>query len=237
MKTFVIGDIHGTYKALQQCLERSGFNFKEDKLICLGDVADGYSQVIECIDLLDSIPNLVYIIGNHDQWLINFFKYGQTPSLWLDQGGKATLNAYINAYESGNKRAWIKHFEFFEKKGHYKYIDEKNRLFVHGGYPRIIPIEDVSPEMLMWDRDLWAQAMSYKENNGDRFNIPFEEVYIGHTTTENWDVFEPMIRGNVINMDTGAGYNGKLSIMNIDSKEVFQSDWVRELYPNEQGRG
>lgn len=33
-----MGDIHGAYKALQQCLERSKFNYENDKLIQLGDV-------------------------------------------------------------------------------------------------------------------------------------------------------------------------------------------------------
>jgi len=40
-KTFVIGDIHGGYKALLQCFARSGFDYKKDKLICLGDITDG----------------------------------------------------------------------------------------------------------------------------------------------------------------------------------------------------
>ena len=38
MKTFVIGDIHGAYKALLQCFERSGFDYEKDHLIVLGDV-------------------------------------------------------------------------------------------------------------------------------------------------------------------------------------------------------
>lgn len=30
MKTFVMGDIHGAYKALIQCIERSGFDKEKD---------------------------------------------------------------------------------------------------------------------------------------------------------------------------------------------------------------
>ena len=59
-KRFVIGDIHGGYKALLQCLDRSGFNEKEDLLICLGDVTDGWSETPECVDKLLSITNLIY---------------------------------------------------------------------------------------------------------------------------------------------------------------------------------
>ena len=52
MKKFVIGDIHGNYKALMQCLEKSKFNYKKDKLIVLGDTCDGLPDVKECFDEL-----------------------------------------------------------------------------------------------------------------------------------------------------------------------------------------
>ena len=31
MRTFVIGDIHGAYKAFKQCLKKADFNYKKDK--------------------------------------------------------------------------------------------------------------------------------------------------------------------------------------------------------------
>ena len=34
-------------------------------------------------------------------------------------------------------------------------------------------------------------------------------------------------------MDTGAGYEGKLSIMNVDTEDFWQSDKVSDLYPRE----
>ena len=61
MKTFVIGDIHGTYKALLQCFERSGFDYKRDRLVLIGDVCDGYPDVVECFDELLKIDNLNFI--------------------------------------------------------------------------------------------------------------------------------------------------------------------------------
>ncbi len=63
MRTFTIGDIHGAYKALIQCLERSGFNYQEDRLIALGVVCDGYSEVKQCVGVLIKIKHCDYIIG------------------------------------------------------------------------------------------------------------------------------------------------------------------------------
>ena len=34
-------------------------------------------------------------------------------------------------------------------------------------------------------------------------------------------------------MDTGAGWHGLLSAMDIDTKEIWQSDIVKRIYPDE----
>jgi serine/threonine protein phosphatase 1 len=38
---------------------------------------------------------------------------------------------------------------------------------------------------------------------------------------------------NLIDLDTGAGWNGKLIIMDINSKQYWQSDSVLDLYPDQ----
>ena len=35
---------------------------------------------------------------------------------------------------------------------------------------------------------------------------------------------------------TGAAFIGKLSATDIETKEIFQSDILKDLYPNEMGR-
>jgi serine/threonine protein phosphatase 1 len=46
----------------------------------------------------------------------------------------------------------------------------------------------------------------------------------------------PVNIGNLWNLDTGAAYDGKITIMNIDTKEFEQSDPLYRLYPDEKGR-
>ena len=62
-RTLAIGDIHGGHRAMMQCLERSEFNYKKDRLISLGDGADGWSGVVECIEELHKIKNLFILLG------------------------------------------------------------------------------------------------------------------------------------------------------------------------------
>jgi len=64
----------------------------------------------------------------------------------------------------------------------------------------------------------------------------FKEVFIGHTTTECWKQTVPMHAANIWNLDTGAGMYGKLTIMDVDTKEFWQSDKGNELYPEYRGR-
>ena len=252
MRTFVCGDIHGAYKALKQCLERSGFNKEEDTLIQLGDVVDGWSEVYECVEELLSIPNLIAIKGNHDEWFNEFLTVGIHSQAWL-QGGEGTLKSYCNhcdskytprmgGFTSNLNNAFIpkSHIDFFKKQVYY-YIDDKNRCFVHGGFNRHYSLKEQNfNHVFWWDRDLWLQALSFEamSNNSFAFKMAdkFKEVFIGHTATINWNTDKPMRAANVWNLDTGGGFKGKLTIMDVDTKEYWQSDFANQLYPDEKGR-
>lgn len=238
-RRFVIGDIHGAYKALLQCFERSGFNPEKDMLISLGDVADGWSQVPECFDELLKAKNLVYIMGNHDEWLRNWFKYGSLEHIWLSQGGQTTLNAYVRLLDSGDTKRQVTHQNLLEKAPFYHVVDKM--LFVHGGYDWRLPIEDQHYEDLMWDRHMWKVAAYWQlQYNRGQELLKIEDydyVFIGHTNTTAFQTdLTPVQLSNVWNVDQGAGWYGKLTIMDIDTKEYWQSDQVQELYPNEKGR-
>ena len=241
MKRFVIGDIHGTYKALKQCIEKSGIDKENDLLICLGDVADSYPEVPECFNELLEFKNLVYIMGNHDYWMLTEAGSTYKPPIWLNQGGQATVDAY-----NGRNAELLDHLAFLRSVP-YCHITEDNILFVHGGYPYHRTDIFKDNHELMWNRDLLSDAMAGYDKEMLKLN-QFNEVYIGHTATQaiykHWTIsseFEldpdkPINVHNLWNMDTGAGWSGRLSMMDIDSKEIFQSDNVLSLYPNARGR-
>jgi len=221
MKTYTIGDIHGGYKALKQVLERAKFDKDKDTLISLGDVCDGWSQTPQCIELLMEIKNLVFVMGNHDFWLDEWFKFHATPDVWTKQGGKATIDAYIR-----NKELVIKHRGFFKNAVKF-YRDDKNRIYVHGGFNQEEEPEKTDLEYCMWDRTFWSNRHNYTE---DIKNC--SEVIVGHTSIYRFSK-KPLNIRNIWFMDTGGGCEGKLSLMNVDTKEIFQSEKVSQLYPNE----
>lgn len=245
-----MGDIHGNHKALRQCLERSGFDKENDTLIQLGDVADGWRFVYDCVEELLTIKNLITIKGNHDDWFLEYINTGQHPGDWT-QGGNGTLDSYTKKLGFGYGPKYTNggdelktgmhpsdlpqhHKDFFINQLPY-YKDSNNNLFIHGGFNRHYPLIEHRPYIFWWDRDLFLSALSAHSGNTKlKFKEEFNNIFVGHTETRHWDkTCKPMFVDKVINVDQGAGWNGKLTIMDVDTKEYWQSDLTLELYPDE----
>ncbi|AZB02317.1 serine/threonine protein phosphatase [Chryseobacterium joostei] len=239
-RTLVIGDIHGGFKALQQIFERAEVT-PNDKLIFLGDYVDGWSEssrIIQFLIDLSQKQECIFIKGNHDAWCEDWLALGQNPDMWLFNGGKSTVESYAE-YE---QEELDNHLEFFERMKSY-HVDDQNRLFIHAGYASMHgPEKEVYSSNYRWDRTLWetAVAMDKKlERNSELYPkrlLLFREIFIGHTPTLDIGSKIPTNKANVWNMDTGAAFTGSLSIMDIDTREFWQSDPLPSLYPDEKGR-
>lgn len=223
-RTFVIGDIHGASRALQQCLDKASFRYDTDHLICLGDVADGWPDTKAAIDNLLRIKNLTYILGNHDWWTLRWMQNGVIDPLWYAQGGKATIDSYVDGVPET-------HIELLENAPLYFRLG--NSLFVHAGIDPQRPLERHTADTLLWDRLLATRALEMQMSEAQGKLTSFDEVYLGHTPIPFDRPLEVM---GVWLMDTGAGWSGVLSMMNVDTKDVFVSDPVPQLYPGVMGR-
>ena len=223
-RTFVLGDIHGAYRALRQCLERASFHPETDHLIALGDVADGWPETKACIDQLLSLKNLTYLLGNHDYWTLEWMQTGVGNVNWYEQGGKATVESYQGTVPDSHIHFLKQALPFFLKD---------NRLFVHAGFDPDRPIEDQSLHTLIWDRSFARMALNFHANGEPGKLTVYDEVYLGHTPTSS---AKPIHAGSVWLMDTGAGWSGNLTMMNIETREMFTSDPVPQLYPGIEGR-
>ena len=228
MKTFVVGDIHGAFRALLQCFERSGFNRRSDRLIVIGDVCDGYPEVKQCIDELLKIKQCELIIGNHDMWALDWALRGESPDIWTSQGGNRTKESY------GGAPMPKTHVDFL-KSGHL-WFEIGDQIFVHGGFNPDIPLSSHSADDLVWDRMLldtaWKKHLTGKECRMGHY----KDIFIGHTVTELYNSFKPIHACNVWDIDTGAGWSGRLTIMDVNTKEYWQSDLTPDLYGGVPGR-
>lgn len=64
----------------------------------------------------------------------------------------------------------------------------------------------------------------------------YNEIYIGHTPVTQINETTPVNKANIWNLDTGAAFTGPLTIMNVATKEFWQSEPLPSLYPDEKGR-
>lgn len=239
-RTFVIGDIHGAFRALKQVIEKLSLQ-KNDTLIFLGDYVDGWSESFEVIEYLIKLQKnyrCIFLKGNHDAWCEQWLHQNNADPTWLLHGGQSTVQSYHNKPAEKIK----KHLAFFQQLHKY-YVDQQNRLFIHAGFTSMHgPEKEVYETNYWWDRTLWETALVMQsQHGGDIEHYPqrlalFKEIYIGHTPTLHYEVRTPMQGCNVWNIDTGAAFYGKLSAMNIDTKAFWQSDQCQHLYPDEKGR-
>ncbi len=239
-RILVFGDIHGGLKALVQLLDRAAIS-ANDRLIFLGDYVDGWgesAQVIEFLMDLSQKQECIFIKGNHDVWCQEWLEKDIINDIWFLHGGKSTIESYQNIDFSERQ----KHLEFFNQMKDY-FVDENNNLFIHAGFSSMHgPEKEHYQTNFSWDRTLWEMALTMdKRIEKDSLSYPkrlllFNEIYIGHTPTLNYDVEIPMQGCNVWNVDTGAGFYGKLTCMEIETKDFWQSDAVQTFYLNEKGR-
>ena len=239
-RNIAIGDIHGGLKALKQLFKKLEIT-KDDHLIFLGDYVDGWSesaQVIQYLIDLQKTNTCVFIKGNHDAWCEQWLASGHVNDVWFQHGGKETIESYEEFSEDKKKM----HLQFFEDMDMY-HLDDQKRLFVHAGFTSMHGVEkEYNVQIFYFDRTLWEMALTMDQRIGKRSELypnrlkHYHEIYIGHTPTTNYYKTQPMNAANVWNVDTGAAFTGPLSAINIDTKEVFQSDNVKDLYPHEMGR-
>ena len=241
MRTLVIGDIHSGVRALEQVLERASVSAPNDHLIFLGDYVDAWSTAFETVQYLielDKTHNCTFLRGNHDELCRDWMLTDKDNPTWLIHGGAATKASYLNA----NRSAWEAHLNFFASLENY-YLDSNNNLFLHAGFTNLKGIEhEYFEQSFYWDRTLWELAqvvdgnLDVLDKKYPKRLTNYNEIFIGHTPISKTGVATPKNGANVWNVDTGAAFKGPLTIMDIATKEFWQSDPVHTLYPLENGR-
>ena len=240
MRTLVVGDIHSGLRALEQLMDRAKVSTK-DHLVFLGDYVDGWSTAVETVDFLIGLKdefNCTFIRGNHDELCREWIMTQKENPQWLAHGGAATRDSYSKA----SKQKWDTHLEFYAQLENH-FLDQSNRLYLHAGYTNLKGIEfEYFDQLFYWDRTLWelARALDPKLKPSDE-NFPkrlthYKEIFIGHTPISKTGLAVPKQGANVWNVDTGAAFKGSLTMMDVETKEFWQSNPVHTFYPGERGR-
>jgi predicted phosphodiesterase len=230
-RIFVVTDIHGRLSALNEVLDAAGFDNSRDWLITLGDECDGGSKTKEVIDRILEVENRIDVQGNHDYYWFRpwamwdrdggEFRPPETAH-WETQGGIWTEKSYgFNPHNVPQE-----HKDYLNAKIPY-YIDKKKNAFVHGGFRQNVALSKQEPKSIAWDRKL----LKYAQNSRVR---GYNYVFVGHTSTQfhkkksvhitdegqeyvaYTPCTEPVKFNNLIMCDCGAGYTGRLALVNVE---------------------
>ncbi|MEO0449856.1 MAG: glycosyltransferase [Pseudomonadota bacterium] len=234
MCVYAIGDIHGRLDLLEVLIaqiEIDAADLPEDvrpTIVFLGDYIDRGLQSRQIIDLflgdrLDKFET-VYLMGNHEEALLNFIQDPNFGEKWAMYGGAETLFSYgLQPPPRGLKAsnpaaaqdAWVTlwnqfrgslpddHLTFYQTLKLSHTIGDY--VFVHAGMRPGVPLDQQRGEDMMWIREEFLAA------SGN-----FEKLVVhGHTPTDS------VHRDNRrIGLDTGAYMTGRLSAARFLDKDI-----------------
>ncbi len=226
--TYAIGDIHGCSWLLDSVIDwieghAAEHAFSRQHIVILGDMIDRGPDSKGVLDRLSAEPpagfSITCLRGNHEDMMMRTMKTGSGLSLWLQNGGRQTLNSYgildIRELERASPANASLRIRNTIPEAHQDFLSGTvlsfqlgGYLFVHAGIRPGIDIDQQLPEDMLWIR------RDFIESTTD-FGVT---VVHGHTVRP-----EPYERANAIGLDTGAVGTGKLSCVALwqDSREFF----------------
>lgn len=213
----VISDIHGTYTAFLQLLEKMNYSEETDQLILLGDYIDRGQESKEVLDQVIALQKegAIVLRGNHDQMMLDAYE-GKQAALdrWLRNGGKQTMASYGSKdWELVKENPdFLRHLNFI--RGLAYYHETEDYIFVHAG---VLPDQDpahTDPEILLWIREEF-----YLNYQGEKL------VVFGHTPTKylHKDGSNQVFFGEnpIIGIDGAAVYGGQLNGIELPSRKTY----------------
>jgi serine/threonine protein phosphatase 1 len=222
-RIYCIGDIHGRHDLLQQIHELILADANEylhtSHIVYIGDYIDRGAQSKQVIDYLLSNPlpdfESIFLLGNHEQVLLEFLHEPQSAAAWFSFGGLSTLTSYgveitgiptpkqlPDLQKSFQEKIPDAHRQFFQQL--LPFYEKDNYYFVHAGVRPGIKLKKQRREDMLWIREKFLDSQKFHG----------KIIVHGHTITD-----EPEIHSNRIGIDTGAYSSNILTCLVLENDE------------------
>lgn len=236
-RLIAIGDIHGQYEMLLELIAKIAPQ-SDDQLVFLGDYIDRGPNSPAVLDWLISFkqqwPQTIVLRGNHEQMLLDAVISAEEKlngrTNWLNDvfalrsnglpapiyyfiacGGRETIIAYNPLLRDSDLCEELTKIP----TAHLGFIRQTDFYYTYGKY--MFVHASVDPKNIFGTKDnnrtfLWERAPLWKADKS------WSKVVVhGHTPVE-----KPYFNDSEINLDTGAGYNGKLTACDVKTQQVWQ---------------
>ncbi len=226
---YAVGDIHGQFDDMLAVLDRIKADGGADaQIVFLGDYVDRGAQSAKVVDLLCDAQRAgrpwVMLRGNHDRYFTRFLDQGAVRDScsasglhWLNPrlGGDKTLASYgVIADETAEIQPLRAQALAAVPQAHRDFLGALPHIhcagdlvFVHAGIQPGVPLDQQSPDDLIWIRDPFL--------NDPRDHGPL--IVHGHTALTAAQHY-----GNRVNLDGGAGYGRPLCAAVFEGRRCWE---------------
>ncbi|VWB86656.1 metallophosphoesterase [Burkholderia lata] len=248
-RDFVVGDLHGCFSQLGTALAALGYDGARDRLFSVGDLVNRGPESDSVLDVVRRY-RIKAIRGNHEDMILKwYYAYGSLEYLQHNGG-----DWFVKLVDSGGPGRAIA--SFMRALPYAIEIETSYGLvgLLHADAPldqwqeltsslRRESCDGLVRRKVLWQRSRWlAPGEDSSEELRARFasfltaattpvgSTPvaaaqsvkgITAVIVGHTP-----VLQPTVRGNVINIDTGAVYGHSLTVLELDDVPALVAEKV-----------
>lgn len=240
---YVMSDMHGDYEKYTEMLRLIGLR-EEDTLFVLGDVIDRGTQGMKILQDMMLRANVIPILGNHEYmasmaipWLLEEVTEESISDLdedrlqglteWISVGGESSLAEFhkLSKIEQEDILDYLAEFELYcevEAGG-------KQFVLVHAGLNNFDEKRDLN--------DYDVSELIFAAPDLDREYFKNKYIVFGHVPTRTLYAQEEGVsleemqpsqyrdevfaKGNLIGIDCGCGYGGRLGCICLETMQYF----------------
>jgi serine/threonine protein phosphatase 1 len=202
-RVFVVGDLDGNHRKLNDAMSLVSFDPKADKLICLGDMIDRGNDSLKILELMRELNALV-VLGNHEHLMIESILNNDATAklLWIKNGG--AWHSSVPDEQLTSHCQWLLNQPLsimVEYQG--MKIGLSHTLPIKWSWDNLPVDKSAVVTALLWDRELFTKQKC-TENSGVDFSIH------GHNSTQM-----PIWINNTFHIDTS--YYGRPTMVELQT--------------------